>query len=287
MTTVRSLVLSFTALLLLANLPLQAARLQLQFSPVPKDNVEARLKMFKGDNRQRAETLKQLFTDAGCADHLSEQKVKGSKSPNIVCTLPGSSAKAIIVGAHYDYVAEGSGVVDNWSGASLLPSLYEAMKGTPRTHTYIFVGFTDEEKGLVGSHFYVHEMTPEQVANSAAMVNMDTLGLGPPEVWYSHADRPLALDLFKVAAATDISVYPVDADQIGTTDSESFVDRKIPRITIHSLSQETWDAQILHTSKDQFSMIKMDDYYTTYRLVAVYLAYLDSVLDAPTQPEKH
>jgi hypothetical protein len=107
MTTVRSLVLSFTALLLLANLPLQAARLQLQFSPVPKDNVEARLKMFKGDNRQRGETLKQMFTDAGCAEHLSEQKVKGSKSPNIVCTLPGSSAKTIIVGAHYDYCGRG------------------------------------------------------------------------------------------------------------------------------------------------------------------------------------
>jgi putative aminopeptidase FrvX len=185
-------------------------------------------------------------------------------------------------------VAEGSGVVDNWSGASLLPSLYEALKGTPRTHTYIFVGFTDEEKGLVGSHFYVREMTPEQVANSVAMVNMDTLGLGPPEVWYNHSDRPLTLDLFKVAAATDVSVYPVDFDQqIGSTDSESFVDRKIPRITIHSLTQETWAAQILHTPKDQFSMIKMDDYYTTYRLVAVYLAYLDSVVHAPEQTEKH
>jgi Zn-dependent M28 family amino/carboxypeptidase len=69
--------------------------------------------------------------------------------------LPGSSDQVIIVGAHFDRVPEGDGVVDNWSGASLLPSLYEAVKNEPRKHTYIFIGFTDEEQGEVGSRFYV------------------------------------------------------------------------------------------------------------------------------------
>ncbi len=68
--------------------------------------------------------------------------------------LPGRSDRVIIVGAHFDRVADGDGVVDNWSGASLLPSLYEAVKLEPRRHTYIFVGFTDGEEGEVGSHFY-------------------------------------------------------------------------------------------------------------------------------------
>ena len=81
------------------------------------------------------------------------------------------------MGAHYDRVSAGNGVVDNWSGASLLPSLYEAVKGQPREHTYIFIGFTDEEKGLVGSRFYVRQMMKQQVAATDAMVNMDTLGL--------------------------------------------------------------------------------------------------------------
>lgn len=99
-------------------------------------------------------TLKQIFTEAGCDEsHLSEQPVKGSKLPNVICVLPGSSDRVIIVGAHFDRVPDGDGVVDNWSGASLLPSLYEAVKLEPRKHTYIFVGFTDEEKGEVGSHF--------------------------------------------------------------------------------------------------------------------------------------
>jgi hypothetical protein len=125
-----------------------------------------------------------MFAEAGCDDqHLSEQPVKGSKLPNVICILPGSSDKIIIVGAHFDHVSEGDGVVDNWSGASVLPSLYESVRIVPRKHTYIFIGFTDEEQGELGSRFYVRHMSKDQVAGSDAMVNLDTLGLGPAEMW--------------------------------------------------------------------------------------------------------
>jgi hypothetical protein len=52
----------------------------------------------------------------------------------------------------------------------------------------------------------------------------------------------------------------------------------VPAIMVHSLTPENYT--ILHTSKDQMGAIKMDDYYQTYRLMTVYLAYLDEVLDA-------
>jgi Zn-dependent M28 family amino/carboxypeptidase len=70
----------------------------------------------------------------------------------------------VIVEAHFDHVPAGDGVVDNWAGAALLPSIYEALKGEPRRHTYIFIGFTDEERGEVGSHYDARTMTAEQVA---------------------------------------------------------------------------------------------------------------------------
>jgi hypothetical protein len=70
---------------------------------------------------QREVTLKEMFAEAGCGDqHISEQPVKGSKLPNVICILPGSSDKVIIVGAHFDRAPEGDGVVDNW-GASHRP----------------------------------------------------------------------------------------------------------------------------------------------------------------------
>ena len=253
------------------------------FSPVSRETVEARLQKYAGDNKQREATLKQMFADAGCdAQHLSEQLVKGSKLPNVLCSLPGTSGKVIIVGAHFDHVSEGDGVVDNWSGASLLPSLYEAVKTAPRKHTYIFIGFTDEEKGEVGSHFYARQMSKDQVAATDAMVNMDTLGLAPTEVWASHSDKQLANALVYVAKRLNMTVTGVNVDQVGTTDSVQFADRKIPSITIHSLTQETWDAQILHTSKDKLSAMHLDDYYASYRLIAAYLAFLDEMESRPS-----
>ena len=73
-----------------------------------------------------------------------------------------------------------------------------------------------------------------------------------------------------------LPIFSVNVDQVGTTDSESFADAKIPRITVHSLTQETLG--ILHTPKDQLSAIRFSDYYDSYRLIAGYIAYLDTKL---------
>jgi hypothetical protein len=262
------------AAFVLYSFPASAAE-NVRYNPVSRPVIEARLGKYAGNNKDREASLKQIFADAGCADHTSEQPVKGSKLPNVICVLPGSSDKVIIVGAHFDRVSEGDGVVDNWSGASLLPSLYEAVKVEPRKHSYIFIGFTDEEKGEVGSRFYVTQMTNEQVASTDAMVNMDTLGLAPPEVWGSHSDQRLAGALGYMAKRLNVPLSRVDVDQVGSSDAEQFSERKIPRITIHSLTQESWNARILHTSKDKISAMRLDDYYDTYRLLAAYIAFLD------------
>jgi aminopeptidase-like protein len=259
-----------------------------QYKPVPRELVESRLGRYAGNDKQREVTLKQMFTEAGCDEqHVSEQLVKGSKQPNIICVLTGSSDKVIIVGAHFDHISKGDGVVDNWSGASLLPSLYESLKVDPRKHTYIFIGFTDEEQGEVGSNFYVRQMTKEQVAATDAMVNMDTLGLAPTEVWASHSDKRLNGAIASVAKQLHVPVTGMNVERIGSTDSEQFAARKIPSITIHSLTQEAWNARILHTSNDKLSAIKLDEYYETYRLVAAYIAFLDQFAGGPEMQPKH
>ena len=189
----------------------------------------------------------------------------------MVCVLPGSSGNVIIVGAHFDHVSKGDGVVDNWSGASLLPSLYQATKFEPRRHSYIFVGFTDEETGEVGSHFYAGKMSKEEVAATDAMVNMDTLGLAAPKVWTTHSDKRLSSALVYIGKQLNVPVTGVNVEQVGNTDSVQFAKRKIPSITIHSLTQETWNAHILHTPNDKFSAIRLDDYYQTYKLVTALL----------------
>jgi hypothetical protein len=95
----------------------EAVAQSIRYEPVSRSVIESRLEQYRGNDRQRAGTLEQLFVESGCDDQrLSEQFVKGSKLPNVICVLPGSSGSVIIVGAHFDHVSAGDGVVGNWSG---------------------------------------------------------------------------------------------------------------------------------------------------------------------------
>ncbi|HLK31571.1 MAG TPA: M28 family peptidase [Terriglobales bacterium] len=262
--------------LLISILPAQLLAAGLTFQAVKKEIVEQRLQSFSRDNGQRELILKKMFSDVGCAEHLSEEPVKHVKQPDLICVLPGKSDQAIVVGAHFDHVSLGDGVVDNWSGASLLPTLYEGLRTRPARHTFIFVAFSGEEKGELGSAAYVRSMSKDEVARTLAMINMDTLGLGPTEMWLSHADPYLAVALNAVAKSLQLPLGVVNVDQVGSSDSEQFAKRKIPRITIHSVTQETWP--ILHSPRDNMRAIRLDDYYHSYRLIQGYLAFLDGAL---------
>ncbi len=250
----------------------------LNFDPLPEPEIGRRLGDLARLNKNREAHLAKLFEAAGCGGaHLTRQLVTSSLPPNLICTSPGSTNSLILVGAHFDKVSVGRGVVDNWSGASLLPSLYESLAGKPRRHTFVFVGFTDEEGGLVGSSFYTRHMAPAMLARVHAMINMDSLGLGPTKVWQHHSDPELERLLDEVAAALKLPVEVVNVDDEGDDDSEPFIKLKVPTLMIHSVTNETWS--VLHSDRDTLAAIKLPDYYDTYRLLAAYLNYIDTTIE--------
>ncbi len=251
----------------------------LRFSTVKREVVLERLHSCPAKDIDRELQLQSYFDGVGCAPPaLSLDEPKHSKYGNVVCILRGSSPREIVIGAHFDHITAGSGAVDNWSGASLLPSLYQALSTETMKHTFVFISFYGEEQGMVGSEHYVHALPREQLAQIDAMINLDTLGLGPSEIWVSHADPKLAKIAFAVANAVKLPLSGVNVERIGSTDSESFRAKKVPSITFHSLTQST--ISILHSQKDQLSAINEDDYYDTYKLLSAYLVYLDSSEDA-------
>ncbi len=249
----------------------------IHFTRLPKDVVEQRLREVKSDNAERETALKQLFAAAGCPqDAIAELPVKHEKVPNVVCTIKGETASVILVGAHSDHVRRGEGAADNWSGAAMLPNLVQSLIDTPRKHTFVFIGFTAEEHGLVGSQAYADSLSNEDRAKVVSMVDIDTLGLSPTKVWATRADKKLLGELARVAHSMKLPLEAVNADKVGAADSFSFDKYKIPTISIHSITQQTWP--ILHSDKDTLAAIHLDDYYDTYRLLAVYLADLDNIL---------
>jgi Zn-dependent M28 family amino/carboxypeptidase len=250
---------------------------ELSFQPVKREVVEERMKQVTFGNEKRSKRLQALFKESQCeGERFSTQHVPGFNLGNIICVLPGASDSVIIVGAHFDHAHLGHGAVDNWSGAALLPSLYQSIATEKRKHTYVFIGFTEEEKGLIGSEYYAYTLRREQRGKIRAMINLDSLGLGTPVIWLTQGDAQLAGLLKTVADGLKIPLMGVNMDGVGSTDSVSFSKRNIPSLTIHSIRQET--LSVLHSPNDTLAAIKLDDYYETYRLIAAYLVYLDSKL---------
>lgn len=256
----------------------------IEFNTVPRDVIEKRLALGVGKNDERKATLEQMFREAGCdGERLSLQKVEGSKLPNVICVLPGSTDSIILVAAHFDAFNGSPGVADNWSGTALLPSLFESLGGQNRAHTFVFIGFTDAEKGRIGSSFYSDQLTPEQRLKIKAVVNLKSLGLSPTKVWLRRSDKDLAAAINGVANAMKAPLSDMDSDSLRGSDGDSFADSSIPAITLHSITPENF--RILHSARDQLSAMNLDDYFTTYRLVAGFLAFLDGRLDtAPRVP---
>jgi Zn-dependent M28 family amino/carboxypeptidase len=113
---------------------------------------------------------------------------------NIIGTLPGSGPLAdetVVVGAHYDHLGYGGpgslaglrkpaihhGADDNGSGTTTLLELARRLAREPRRtgRRLVFIAFSGEELGLLGSRYYVqHPVFP--MAATVAMVNLDMVG---------------------------------------------------------------------------------------------------------------
>ena len=254
----------------------------LKFFMAPDAVVEARLRRIVNDNRARAELLHQLFEEAGCtAPNLEDRKARGSKLFNVVCALPGETDDLVIVSAHYDKVKDGAGAVDNWTGASLLPSLFQGFSQVEkRKHTFLFIGFTDEEVGLVGSRAWVDEHRKTALGKVRAVVNIDSVATGPLLVWASRAHPSLLAAAERVAGAMKIPISGMNVDNVGDSDSAPFHAKKIPVIDCHSLTSETF--KILHSPRDQLEAVKIDELLATNRFLSAYLAVVDSLPPLPT-----
>lgn len=256
----------------------QADQISVHVKTLPADEIEKRLQRGHARDADREKSLKQMFEAAGCTgDRLTEQQVKHQKLPNIICTLAGADDSEIVIGAHFDHVDEGKGIVDNWSGASLLPSFLEGLSEIPRKHTIVFVGFSSEETGLKGSDFYVRQLSREQLAKIHGMINIDSIGIGPTKIWMTHSDHRLAQLFFGIAKSMRSPVSVMNADSLGDEDGTSFRVYHVPTLMIHSITTENFP--VLHSSGDKLSAMHMNEYYETYRLTLDYLAYLDSTLD--------
>ncbi len=141
-------------------------------------------------------TRKPLTFDMGVLlDAAADVKREMAKTQNVIAVLPGNDSvlknEYVVLGAHYDHLGYGgpgsgsrmpdiiaihNGADDNASGvAALLEAAEKFAAEKNNKRSIIFVSFTAEEMGLLGSKYFTAH-PPVKLDNIKFMLNIDMVG---------------------------------------------------------------------------------------------------------------
>jgi Zn-dependent M28 family amino/carboxypeptidase len=93
-------------------------------------------------------------------------------------TASGDPSNVVVVGAHLDSVLAGPGINDNGSGSATILEIAETFAAQNREarNKLRFMWYGGEEFNLLGSTFYVNNLTADERADIMAMLNFDMVG---------------------------------------------------------------------------------------------------------------
>ena len=157
------------------------------------------------------------------------------RSRNVVALAPsggGAGAAdggggAVIIGAHYDTVADTPGANDNASGVAALMAVAARVRDESYPFEIKFVLFGAEEIGLFGSRHYARTMSADDVANTLAMLNLDVVGTG--DRFETMGDLALSRDAAQVGETLGARVSASSESGV-TSDHAPFAERGIPAL---------------------------------------------------------
>lgn len=226
------------------------------------------LKEFNGNYYQTF----RLFVKPG----INKTKSDSVSTQNVVGYIEGSDEKLknefIVIGAHYDHwgwggegssskkkeiVAIHNGADDNASGVSALLCILEKLskaKIKPK-RSIIFVSFSGEEEGLLGSKYFVSHL-PVEKSTVKVMLNMDMVGRLNQEkqIYMGGAGTfPDGVELMKKLGENSGLNPVIHAGEVGGSDHISFYKSSISVIGFHTGGHPQY-----HTPEDDVDLINID-----------------------------
>jgi hypothetical protein len=175
-------------------------------------------------------------------------------SPNVAAVLPGSDPKLsqeyVVYTAHVDHLGIGkpinrdsiyNGAADDASGTAALLVIARAFKSLPHApaRSILFLAVTAEEKGLLGSDYFVHFPTVP-IQSMVADINMDgasmfytfndIVPLGAPD---STLDAVVQRDASRLGLKVSPDPAP-DQHLFVRADQYSFVRQGVPSVFIYN-----------------------------------------------------
>lgn len=150
------------------------------FGNYTKKVIRARDKINKSGKPQRLLMKSEL-------EVVQKKNIREERGRNVLAYLEGSMApdEVVVMSAHYDHIGKRgteifNGADDNASGTAAMMELartYQIMAeyGVRPKRSVIFALMTGEEKGLLGSMYYVHK-PPVRLEKTMVNVNIDMIG---------------------------------------------------------------------------------------------------------------
>ncbi len=171
---------------------------------------------------------------------------------NVIGVLPGSdprfAGQAALLTAHYDHLGFGwpdaradaigkihPGADDNASGVAVMIEVARALAARPPPpRSIVFIAFTGEESGLLGSRYYVKHPTPVPLSGIIGDLNLDTVGsLGehPVSILATESAREWPFVFSGITAITGIPTRSVVGASV-SSDQQAFIDQGIPGVQV-------------------------------------------------------
>ncbi|MEO8338548.1 MAG: M20/M25/M40 family metallo-hydrolase [Nitrospirota bacterium] len=162
---------------------------------------------------------------------------------NVLAFLPGNdpekTQEIIVVGAHRDHFGRQAGLLfpgadDNASGTAVMLEVARTMAkaGVRGKRTVLFVSFSGEEQGLVGSRLYLQRLAAP-ISSTKGMINIDHAGAGNGRltIGVTGFEKSVALEAGQTAGLPDkLDVYGF----FPGGDHVPFKEAGVPTVTIVS-----------------------------------------------------
>ncbi len=196
---------------------------------------------------------------------------------NIIGFIDNKATNTIVIGAHYDHLGMGSegslyrgeqaihnGADDNASGTAALIELARMLSGKDQKNNYLMMAFSGEEKGLLGSNYFIKHPTVD-LHKVNYMINMDMLGrlkpdepvllingTGTSSAWHTVIDTAGMMGLR----------IKVTESGVGPSDQTSFYLDSIPAIHFFSGTHNDY-----HKPSDDEPLINYDGEVKIVRII--------------------
>jgi aminopeptidase N len=219
-----------------------------------------------------------------------------TRMANVVGMIAGSnralSSQPVVLAAHFDHLGvdanSGSsypGADDNASGVSILLEVASRLSRvfTPQ-RPILFVAFTGEESGLLGSDYFVNNPGGGfQTKDIAAMINLDSVGrLGDNTLQVFGTDSAYEWPFMAQGIGFTIGVDSTFPSQtIASSDHVSFLNAGIP--ALHLFSGAHVDYHRASDTADKLDAAGMSDIALWVEEAMVYLGDLDNPLRVTLQ----